>query len=669
MPRRLLSLVMLLIAGTAAAAESRHTVLLLGRAAGEQTLSLEDGEYRAEYKYSDRGRGEALVATWRLDDSGLPVDYRVEGHDYMKTAVDERFGTGDGVAHWRSGSGRGSAPLGPRAFYVPEYAPPELTAVLARALLKAPGRRIPLLPSGEARLEDAGELSLEFDGTSRRIHQYRISGLGFAPVPVWLDEHGDTVAIVTGWLSAIAPGWEPAYERLLSEQRAADEAAAAQLARRLTHRRGADLLIRDVRLFDPRDLSVTPASSVLVHGERIVRVAPGGDITPPPGVEIVEGRGRFLMPGLWDNHQHFSDSTGILDLISGVTTARDLANDNEALMARVERIDAGLELGPRVLRAGIIDGPGPFAGPTPMLAEDATRAIEIVDWYADHGYGQIKIYSSLDPSLVGVVADRAHARGLRVSGHVPAGMSARQFVAAGADELQHINFLVLDLLSDRVTETRNMNRFTEVAAHARAYPPDHPQVRELLDILRRHGTVLDPTLNIYESMFGADSAAPPPALAKVVGRFPPQVARQQKSRALEVPEGEEAAYAQALPALMALLRAAHEAGIPIVAGTDSLAGYSLQHELELYARAGIAPSEVLRIATLAPAEVMGRTDDLGALAPGRYADMLLIDGDPSRDIGDIRRIDAVFKGGDRYDPAELERALGITPSVDAAGAR
>ncbi|NZA25582.1 amidohydrolase family protein [Luteimonas sp. SJ-92] len=665
MSRKLLPLVFLLFAGAVLAGESRHTVLLLGGHAGEQSLSATDGGIRAEYRYSDRGRGESLVATWRLDDAGLPVEYRVEGHDYMKAPVEESFRVEAGTASWRSRSGTGSAPVGTGAFYVPESAPPELTGVLARALLLAPGRRLPLLPSGEARLEEAGEIGFERDGAPHRLRQYRIHGLGFSPTPVWLDQGGGTAAIVGGWLSALAPGWESAYPRLLAEQRASDETEAARLARRLTHRDAGELLIRDVRLFDPRDLSVVAGSSVLVRGERIVEVASGGEIAPPPGAAVVEGGGRFLMPGLWDNHQHFGDSTGILDLLAGVTTARDLANDNQALLARVARIDAGTELGPRILRAGIIDGPGPYAGPTPMLAADAARAREIVDWYAAHGYGQIKIYSSLDPALVEVVAQHAHARGLRVSGHVPAGMSARQFVAAGADEIQHINFLVLDLLSDRVTGTRDMARFTEVAAHAHAYPPDHPAVRELLAILAHRGTVLDPTLNIYEAMFGADPAAPPPALAAVVGRFPPQVARQQKSRALEVPEGEEEAYAQALPALMALLKAAHEAGIPIVAGTDSLAGYSLHHELELYARAGIPAAEVLRIATLTPAEAMGSTADLGAIAPGRYADMLLIDGDPIRDVGDLRRIDAVFKGGDRYDPAELERALGIAPSAAA----
>src|SRR5204863_1395912 len=101
-----------------------------------------------------------------------------------------------------------------------------------------------------------------------------------------------------------------------------------------------------------------------------------------------------------------------------------------------------------------------------MRVNTAEQAIQDVDWYADHGYAQIKIYSSVKPELVPIIADRAHARGLRVSGHVPAFMSARQFVEGGADEIQHLNFIVLNFLFPEVQETRNRDRFTKVAEHA-----------------------------------------------------------------------------------------------------------------------------------------------------------------------------------------------------------
>src|SRR4029079_4690609 len=168
-------------------------------------------------------------------------------------------------------------------------------------------------------------------------------------------------------------------------------------------------------LFDPRDLSVTAGMSVLVCGDRIIRVEPDPNPKRSSGPEIIDAHVQFLMPGLWDNHQHCSDIDGPLDLANGVTSARDMANDTDAFLQRVARFDNGSELGPRVLKAGIIDGTGEFAGPTKMRVDTAGQAIQDVDWYAYHGYVQIKIYSSVRPELVPIIADHAHARGLRVS--------------------------------------------------------------------------------------------------------------------------------------------------------------------------------------------------------------------------------------------------------------
>src|SRR4029077_5168430 len=168
------------------------------------------------------------------------------------------------------------------------------------------------------------------------------------------------------------------------------------------------------------------------------------------------------------------------------------------------------------------DGEGPFAGPTKMRISTAAEATGDVDWYADHGYGQIKIYSSVPPAIVPLIAAEAHARGLRVSGHVPAHMSAHQFVAAGADEIQHLNFIVLDFLFDQVKETRNMNRFTAVAAHARDFTPHNPQGPEVIVYLARAPTVLDPTMNVFETLFCGDQTAVTPGLEQIAPRMPAQ---------------------------------------------------------------------------------------------------------------------------------------------------
>jgi imidazolonepropionase-like amidohydrolase len=631
-------------------------ILIQGNPAGTQTINTDNaGLTRVDDSYNDRGRGDHIIATWKLDAAGVPTEYEGRGNDYMKAPVEEKFDLKNGKAQWKNRSEQGEQSVTGKAFYFPVNAPPEFTGVLARALLKSPGHKLPLLPAGEAKIEESGKLKVG----EKELTQYRIIGLSFTPRTIWLNHNGDTAANVSSWFSVFQAPFERALPQLQEAQQAADNAWSERLARQIAHAPKGDLLIRNARLFDPRDLTVTPGMSVLVRGDRIIRVAPDADLKQSPGAEITDARNRFLMPGLWDNHQHFSDIDGPLDLANGVTSARDMANDTDTFLQRIARFDKGTELGPRVLKAGIIDGTGEFAGPTKMRIDTAEQAIQDVDWYSDHGYAQIKIYSSVKPELVPIIADRAHARGLRVSGHVPAFMSARQFVEAGADEIQHINFIELNFLFPEVKETRNRDRFIKVAEHAREFTPDKPEVREFIVFLKQHHTVLDPTMDAFEGLFCGDPTIVMPGLENIAPRFPPQVRRQLLSGALEVPKEKAAAYHEAFPSMLRLLKALYDAGVAIIPGTDNLAGYMLHHELELYVRAGIPAAEVLRMATLTPALVMGVNKDLGVIAPGKRADMVLIDGDPSQDIRDINKIKTVIKGGKVYDPTAIEKALGI----------
>ena len=137
------------------------------------------------------------------------------------------------------------------------------------------------------------------------------------------------------------------------------------------------------------------------------------------------------------------------------------------------------------------------------------------------------------------------------------------------------------------------------------------------------------------------------------------------SGALEVPPDKAAAYREAFPAMLRLLKALYDAGVTIIPGTDALAGYALHHELELYVRAGIPAAEVLRMSTLTPALVMGVNKDRGVIAAGKLADLVLVDGDPTKNIRDINKMTTVVKGGKVYDPAAIEKALGITPRTNS----
>jgi len=513
---RQLAILVLLVTGHAHVSAEQRTdkIILLGNPAGSQMVQVQPGGIiRAEYSYNDRGRGDHIIASWKLDERGIPISYEGRGNDYMKVAVEEHFEIKDGKASWKNRSEKRESVAPNDAFYLPMNAPPEFLGVLARALLKAPDSKLPLLPAGEARIEKGASLSLN----GNELTEYRITGLAFSPQAIWLGRDGQTVGSISAWFSVVAPAAEKGIDELKRAQEKDENGRSEQIARSLAHQPKGDLVIRNARLFDPRDLTVSPGMSVLVRGDRIIRVAPDADLNSSTDGEKIDAQGHFLMPGLWDNHQHLTSSDdGALDLANGVTSARDMANDTDTFLLRVARYDAGTELGPRVLKAGIIDGTGEFAGPTKMRVDTAEQAIKDVDWYADHGYVQIKIYSSVKPELVPVIADHAHGRALRVSGHVPAFMSARQFIEGGADEIQHLNFIELNFLFPEVKETRNRDRFIKVAEHAREFTPDKPQVREFINFLKQHHTVLDPTMNAFEALFCGGPTAVTPGLENEV---------------------------------------------------------------------------------------------------------------------------------------------------------
>ncbi|MDG0833060.1 amidohydrolase family protein [Roseateles saccharophilus] len=645
---------MLLLGGSVSAREDR--VQIHGTEAGAQAISQPGkGVTAAHYSFNDRGRGDVVDARWQLDAQGLPTRYEAGGNDYWKVPFTESFERdAAGKARWKNRIEVGETTAA--GFYLPANPPPEFMGVLARALLKAPGHRLALLPAGEASLE-GGETSVAAAG--RRLTLHRIAGIEFTPVPVWLDEQGETAAVVDDWFEVLPAPLLPALAQLQREQQTADQAWHAALARSQAHRPQGALLIRGARLFDPVDLGVREGVSVLMRGERIVRVEPDAELDVPPDAEIIEAKGRLLLPGLWDVHQHFSGVDGVFDLIAGVTSARDMANDNLPMLARVQRFDSGAELGPRVTLAGIIEGIGPLAGPTDVRVDTADKARAAVDWYADHGYAQVKIYSSFSPALVAAVADRAHERGLRVSGHVPAFTFARAFVEAGADEIQHLNFILLNFFADEVKDTRSRDRYTVLADKLAQFDLGDGRFAEFVEFLRRHHTVLDPTMVVLEGLYSGEPARAAPALRPVVARFPAVVRRRQLSGAVAVPPGKEVAYAQALPGLLRMLKMLHDGGVTLMPGSDGFAGYSLHRELELYAQAGIPNAEVLRMATLTSARVLGVEKDRGSIVPGKLADMVLVDGDPLRQMSDIRRVWRTVKGGLVFDPAALERAMGM----------
>jgi imidazolonepropionase-like amidohydrolase len=648
-------------AQTAPAPAIRYTIILAGNKAGFQTSARNaDGSALLYYEFNDRGRGPKITERIAFGQNGVPQEIESSGNDYDKAVVEEHFSVKNGTATWKNRAEEGSKAASAGALYVSLSGSPEESAFLARAALAA-GGKISLLPTGEASVEKRGELKVQANGQTRTVVQYAISGLDFTPDPIWLDQDGTFFAGISGWFVVVREGWEASVDELSKAQDEFANSRSAKLAKTLAHEPASSLAFVHANLFDSETATVRPGITVVITGNRIAAVGEDGKVEVPQGAQVIDANHKTLMPGLWDMHVHLQPNDGLLNMAAGVTSVRDLANDIDQLGAMQTRFDNGTEVGPRVLKAGFIDGRGPYAGPTKVFADTEEEAKAAVDNYARLGYVQIKVYSSLKPELVPKIVQMAHEHGMRVSGHVPAFMTAQQFVEDGVDEIQHMNFIFLNFMFDRVKDTRTPARFTEVGAHAAEIDPGSPQVKAFIQLLLDHKIVLDPTLSVFEGMFTDRPGTISAGYAAVADRLPAQIRRGFFYGGLAVPDGMDQRYHNSYNQMLKMTKAFYDAGIPLVAGTDSLAGFTLHRELEIYEQAGIPAPKVLQLATLGAARVMKRDKELGSIAAGKLADVILVDGDPSSHVSKIRKVRMVVKDGVVYQSSELYEALGVRP--------
>ena len=634
----------------------RYDWLTAGEVSGSHVrLIRDDGTRVTEFEFNDRGRGPKIHEVLETDESGRLLSLQVSGHSYMGAPVDETFRVEDGVAHWKSTLEQGEAPAG--AFYWANEGTLEQMAMLARALLATGSGQLDLLPAGRASIRKVAR--------HENVMLYAISGLDLTPQYIWLDQDGELFALAGGWMGLTPEGKSEILPKLQEIQDREEKNYHRKLAESLTSHLPANWIIRNVSIVDIENGTLKQDQLVAVTDGRIVRVVEDkelnlpvyGDLQP----KIIDGQGLTLIPGLWDMHTHLSLEDGLLQIAAGVTHVRDMGNDPERLLEIRAAFDDGEVIGPHSTAAGFIDGKSPYSAPTGSLAESLDDALVMVREYAAAGFPQIKIYSSIDPSWVKPLAGEIHRNGMRLSGHIPSYMTARQAVIDGFDEVQHINMLFLNFLAGPEDDTRTPLRFSLVADKAGEMDLDAVPVGEFISLLKEKGTVIDPTVTIFDSMFRHRSGELDPSYAMIADHMPPSVRRSMLAGEMDINDSNTARYARSADALLEMIAKLHSAGVPLVAGTDAMAGFTLHRELELYHRAGISNADVLKIATLESARVAGKATEGGSISVGKQADFVLLAGNPLDDISAVRKPVAVFKGDRWFDPALLYEAVGIRP--------
>lgn len=630
----------------------------------QQTMRLADGSLDVRFEFNDRGRGPKTRSRLVFDELGFIRSLRTSGYDYFQAAVNERFEAAAGRVRWSNNSEREDRPSASPRFYISMDGSPEEIAALARALLRT-GGTLPLWPGGEAGLHAAGEQTVVRDGDQRTVRMYEISGLDFEPVPVWLEADGALFMSGSQWGAVIPSGWKGALPKLLAAQNERSAVRGRAIATSLAHRPTTPIAITGCALFDSNAGKLVPDATIVIAGDKILAVG-GPETNVPAESRRIDGRAKTVLPGLWNMHTHMDATFGPRLLAEGVTTVRDPGNE-PAYIAKLKAQHASGELaGPRIVIAGLIDGGGKYSAPIGIYATDAASASAQVRAWKDHGAVQIKIYSSLDPALVPGVAREAHALGLRVSGHIPAGMLAEDALRAGFDEIQHVNFLFLNFMPDVKDRTQTPVRLTAPVERAGTIDLASPQVTGFIALLKERKTVSDPTLAIfYQEAVHRNGDLESSGFAEIADWLPAQVRRGLLSAALPVTPGKDAAYRASADAFLKMVALLHENGIPIVAGTDNvLPGFDTIRELELYVKAGLTPAAALQAATIVPARVMKMDASLGSVDPGKLADLIVVAGDPFHDVSQLRRVETTIAGGVVYDARELYASAGVrAPAV------
>lgn len=661
-------LTLLSLASVAHADEQRRYTILVdnGVKAGEQIVDINaKGETKVRFIFKDNGRGPELNETIKLNADGTIASYIGQGKSTFGSLINETYQRQGNQASWSAGEKKGSSKVEGSALYLPVDGSAEVSSIAIGAIAKSGKDHIALLPSGKLSQKPVSNLLVKKAGEQQQVQLVVQTGVGLEPNFVWATTGENPrlfASLAPGAFTLIEEGWQENAEQMAEIQQAAEIKLLEQLATDLPVALPGLSVIRNARIFDSVSATVGKPQDIYFLRGKITAIVPTGSLTTVAENQI-DAKGRIVVPGLFDMHGHISRWEGPLHLAAGVTSLRDMGNDNISLQQMIDEISSDRLLAPSIFPTGFLEGESPYSARNGFVVKDLKGAKLAIDWYASHGYHQLKIYNSFPKEVLKDTVAYAHQRGLRVSGHVPAFLTAEEVISAGFDEIQHINQLLLNFLVKPDTDTRTLERFYLPAKQVAALDLRSAKVQKYIKLMKDKGISVDPTLATFDFLKKVDGTVGDP-WKDIVDHLPPDLQRRYHTAELEIPDAETAkVYAKSYAKMVEFVGMMYNAGIPIVAGTDELAGFTLQGELELLVKAGLTPAQALQVATLNGARFSNAATHKGHIAVGMDADILLVDGDPTKNIADIRKLALVVTQGKAMYPAKIYQAMGITPFV------
>ena len=625
----------------------------------------EDAAYRltSRFKFVDRGTAVPLKADllYEPDLSGLRLS--LKGKIARDTEIDDTVIASGARIAIRQGEGRSQERKPSEYFLLGSYAPTALQMLLMRYWrLHHQPPELPTFPLGRVRIEHRGQETVVLNGKSIQLDRYLVYGIVWGREALWLDARHRLVALVGidaefDHFESVRDGYESLLPTLVASAGKDGMAALAALGRGLPGTRAPKLALVGATLVDGTGAPPMTDTTIILEGDRIRAVGLSSQIAIPEDATQIDVHGKTILPGLWDMHAHFEQvEWGPVYLAAGVTSVRDCGNEFDFITAVRDAIRDGNGLGPRILMAGVVDGSGPLA----LGIQRVNSPEQARDWVARYhaaGFAQMKIYSSMTRDNVAAVAREAHTVGMSVTGHIPEGMTLREGIDAGMDQVNHISYVLEAMVPEGAMPP--LSQRLERARVRASVEVKSERAQDTVRFLKEHNIVIDPTVALFELQ--SVSAAKPytsfePGVARVARELGVVFAAPAQPPTDPMPALRDVIFKKELEIIGSL----HEAGVTIVAGTDqAVPGFSLYRELELYVQAGFTPMEAIQAATVVPARVMRLDQDLGTVQVGKIADLIVLGRNPIESISNIRSVERVVAGGALYETGPLWQAVGF----------